>query len=281
MHIFKSISQLQEFRFNSANSAKKIGFVPTMGALHDGHISLVNRSIAENDLAIVSIFVNPTQFNEAAYYSNYPRTEKIDQELLLQVNPDVLFMPSAEEMYQNNEELLKINLNGLDSVMEGKFREGHFAGVVTVVDKFFSIIRPNRAYFGLKDFQQLAIIKYMASKRYPEMEIVPCPIIRDHDGLALSSRNQRLSAHDRSVSVLLSKALFNLHNNWGVMPFDKALSQSKEVLSDSSIELEYLEVVDAQTLEIQHEYSTSQVVACLAARVGNVRLIDNILLPNV
>ena len=281
MHIFKSISQLQEFRFNSANSAKKIGFVPTMGALHDGHISLVNRSIAENDLAIVSIFVNPTQFNEAADYSNYPRTEKIDQELLLQVNPDVLFMPSAEEMYQNNEELLKINLNGLDSVMEGKFREGHFAGVVTVVDKFFSIIRPNRAYFGLKDFQQLAIIKYMASKRYPEMEIVPCPIIRDHDGLALSSRNQRLNAHDRSVSVLLSKALFNLHNNWGVMPFDKALSQSKEVLSDSSIELEYLEVVDAQTLEIQHEYSTSQVVACLAARVGNVRLIDNILLPNV
>lgn len=281
MHIFKSISQLQEFRFNSANSAKKIGFVPTMGALHDGHISLVNRSIAENDLAIVSIFVNPTQFNEAADYSNYPRTEKIDQELLLQVNPDVLFMPSAEEMYQNNEELLKINLNGLDSVMEGKFREGHFAGVVTVVDKFFSIIRPNRAYFGLKDFQQLAIIKYMASKRYPEMEIVPCPIIRDHDGLALSSRNQRLSAHDRSVSVLLSKALFNLHNNWRVMPFDKALSQSKEVLSDSSIELEYLEVVDAQTLEIQHEYSTSQVVACLAARVGNVRLIDNILLPNV
>ena len=252
-----------------------------MGALHDGHISLVNRSIAENDLAIVSIFVNPTQFNEAADYSNYPRTEKIDQELLLQVNPDVLFMPSAEEMYQNNEELLKINLNGLDSVMEGKFREGHFAGVVTVVDKFFSIIRPNRAYFGLKDFQQLAIIKYMASKRYPEMEIVPCPIIRDHDGLALSSRNQRLNAHDRSVSVLLSKALFNLHNNWGVMPFDKALSQSKEVLSDSSIELEYLEVVDAQTLEIQHEYSTSQVVACLAARVGNVRLIDNILLPNV
>ena len=281
MHIFKSISQLQEFRLNSANSAKKIGFVPTMGALHDGHISLVNRSIAENDLAIVSIFVNPTQFNEAADYSNYPRTEKIDQELLIQVNPDVLFMPSAEEMYQNNEELLKINLNGLDSVMEGKFREGHFAGVVTVVDKFFSIIRPNRAYFGLKDFQQLAIIKYMASKRYPEMEIVPCPIIRDHDGLALSSRNQRLSAHDRSVSVLLSKALFNLHNNWRVMPFDKALSQSKAVLSDSSIELEYLEVVDAQTLEIQHEYSTSQVVACLAARVGNVRLIDNILLPNV
>ncbi len=281
MHIFKSISQLQEFRFNSANSAKKIGFVPTMGALHDGHISLVNRSIAENDLTIVSIFVNPTQFNEAADYSNYPRTEKIDQELLLQVNPNVLFMPSAEEMYQNNEELLKINLNGLDSVMEGKFREGHFAGVVTVVDKFFSIIRPNRAYFGLKDFQQLAIIKYMASKRYPEMEIVPCPIIRDHDGLALSSRNQRLNAHDRSVSVLLSKALFNLHNNWGVMPFDKALAESKAVLSDSSIELVYLEVVDAQTLEIQHEYSTSQVVACLAARVGKVRLIDNILLPNV
>lgn len=281
MHIIKSISQLQEFLQNSANSAKQIGFVPTMGALHEGHISLIKRAIEENDLAIVSIFVNPTQFNEASDYSNYPRTEKIDQELLLQINPDILFMPSAQEMYHKDEELLQFDLKGLDSVMEGKFRAGHFAGVITVVDKFFNIIRPNRAYFGLKDFQQLAIIKYMASIKYPELEIVPCPIVRENDGLAMSSRNQRLNPHDREISVLLSKSLFLLKKNWGAMPFDEVISESKKILAESPIKLEYLEVVDTQTLEIQHKYSSKSTVACLAAHVGEVRLIDNILLSNV
>ncbi|MEX1189450.1 MAG: pantoate--beta-alanine ligase [Bacteroidia bacterium] len=279
MHIFKTISQLSDFRFHQARSSKQFGFIPTMGALHQGHASLVKRSVEENDLTIVSIFVNPTQFNESEDYTNYPRTEETDIQLLETIKPDVLFMPSADEMYQSGEELFNINLKGLDTVMEGKYREGHFQGVVTIVSKFFDIIRPNRAYFGLKDFQQLTIIKHLAEQVYPEMQIVPCAIIRENDGLAMSSRNQRLTETDREHSVLLSKTLFYLESNWRKMPFKDLLDSAKKMLSNSEINLEYLEVVDVQSLDVQHDYADIEMVACLAARVGKVRLIDNILLP--
>jgi pantoate--beta-alanine ligase len=277
MILIRTITELRKFR-ETAFKGKSIGFVPTMGALHSGHLSLIERSKAENDLTIVSIYVNPTQFNESDDFKNYPRTEEADLQLMRPLQPDYVLIPQGNEMYGESPKLLTLDLNGLDSVMEGRFRKGHFQGVVTIVDKFFSLILPTRAYFGQKDFQQLAIIKHLAKLRYPTLDIVSCPIIREIDGLAMSSRNTRLTSEERTEALLLSRVLFELELGWNKIPFDKLLSNAKAKFKNTQVDLEYLEIVDSKTLISASNYTHQEMVACIAARVGRIRLIDNILL---
>lgn len=277
MILIRTITELRKFR-ETAFKGKSIGFVPTMGALHSGHLSLIERSKAENDLTIVSIYVNPTQFNESDDFKNYPRTEEADLQLMQPMQPDYVLIPQGNEMYGESPQLLTLDLNGLDSGMEGRFRKGHFQGVVTIVDKFFSLILPTRAYFGQKDFQQLAIIKHLAKLRYPTLDIVSCPIIREIDGLAMSSRNTRLTSEERTEALLLSRVLFELELGWNKIPFDKLISNAKAKFENTQVDLEYLEIVDSKTLIPASNYTQQEMVACVAARVGRIRLIDNILL---
>ncbi len=280
MEILRTVQELQQFRSNSRIQNRKIGFVPTMGALHEGHFSLVKKAQEENDVTIVSIFVNPTQFNENADFVNYPRNENADLELLKEYAPDAVFLPKAEEMYTGGMQMLDFDLKGLDKVLEGKFRAGHFQGVITIVDKFFDLIKPTKAYFGLKDYQQLVIIKKMAASRYPLLQIIPCPIVRESSGLAMSSRNQRLSAEEKQQSLVLSESLFFLRDHWRKEPFAQLMQQANKIISQSNAELEYLEIVDPITLNTLSDFPQSDCVACIAARLGSVRLIDNITLPS-
>lgn len=279
MNILTKTAEIREIRSSWHEKGLRIGFVPTMGALHQGHLSLVQQSKQENDITIVSIFVNPTQFNESSDFVNYPRTEDADIELLKAVNPEVIFIPLATEMYPEPNHSIELDLEGLDRVMEGKFRQGHFAGVVTIVDKFFDLIQPDRAYFGQKDFQQLQIIRLLATKRYPQTSIIACPIIREPDGLAMSSRNARLTADQRERSLVISQALFHLESRWKKATISELTEEAKSLFLSSGLELEYFEVVDPLSLNPVYEYTGSSLVACVAARVGEIRLIDNISLP--
>jgi pantoate--beta-alanine ligase len=278
MEILRTVRELQHFMFNKRSKTQNLGFVPTMGALHEGHFSLVKRSREENEITIVSIFVNPTQFNENSDYVNYPRNEEADLNLLKQFAPDAVFLPKAEEMYKEGEQMLDFDLHGLDQVLEGKFRSGHFQGVITVVDKFFNLIKPDKAYFGLKDFQQLVIIKLMASQRYPGLEIVACPTVREGNGLAMSSRNQRLDNAEQKQALVISQSLFFLRNNWRKAPYEALLQKAIQLISGPDVQLEYLEIVDPLTLNTLSDFPQSDCVACVAARIGDIRLIDNIVL---
>jgi pantoate--beta-alanine ligase len=278
MILIRDSSELKNY-CKTALQSNTIGFVPTMGALHAGHLSLIESSQKDNDITIISIFVNPTQFNESEDFKNYPRTEDADIKLLLGLNPDVVFLPKSIEMYGEQPKMLSIDLEGLDSVMEGRYRAGHFQGVVTIVDKFFELLTPTRAYFGQKDFQQLAIIQHLAAIRHPSLKIIGCPIIREADGLAMSSRNTRLNTEERKRSLLISKVLFQLVEKWGSMPFRELMEMARNQFSESSVELEYLEIVDVKNLKSVVEYSEQPLIACIAARVGTIRLIDNMFLP--
>jgi len=275
MILIRTITELRNYR-ETAFKGKSIGFVPTMGALHLGHLSLIECSKKDNDLTIVSIYVNPTQFNESDDFNNYPRTEEADLHLMQALKPDFVFIPNVDEMYGDSTQLLTLDLNGLDSVMEGRFRNGHFQGVVTIVNKFFSLILPTRAYFGQKDFQQLAIIRHLAKILYPTLEIIGCPIIREADGLAMSSRNVRLLPQERKEALLISLVLFEMELEWNKIPFDILIKRAKAKFENTKVELEYLEVVDVNTLLATTDYTREEMVACIAARLGKIRLIDNI-----
>jgi len=275
MILIRTITELRNYR-ETAFKGKSIGFVPTMGALHLGHLSLIERSKKDNDLTIVSIYVNPTQFNESDDFNNYPRTEEADLLLMQALKPDLVFIPNVDEMYGESTQLLTLDLNGLDSVMEGRFRNGHFQGVVTIVDKFFGLIFPTRAYFGQKDFQQLAIIRHLAKILYPTLEIIGCPIIREADGLAMSSRNIRLLPQERKEALLISRVLFEMELGWNKIPFNILIKRAKAKFENTKVELEYLEVVDGKTLIATADYTREEMFACIAARLGKIRLIDNI-----
>ncbi len=280
MILIRTVSELNHFIGRIREEKKKLGFVPTMGALHEGHLSLIRSSQSENDATLLSIFVNPTQFNESSDFKNYPRTEEKDLSLIESLNVQAVFLPSTSEMYGSGEShLLDFPLNGLDSVMEGKYRKGHFNGVVTIVDTFFSLIQPDAAYFGLKDFQQLAIVRLLAEKRHPHIRIIACPIIREEDGLAKSSRNALLSEEERRKSVLISQVLFQIKNQWKSRPIEEIIEEGKAAFSHSDLQLEYLEIADSKSLVSLNKYSQKPAVACIAARIGNVRLIDNCELP--
>ncbi|MFN4233624.1 MAG: pantoate--beta-alanine ligase [Bacteroidia bacterium] len=271
-----TIKDLQQYLQEKILASKKIGFVPTMGALHKGHISLIDKARNENDIVICSIFVNPTQFNDPTDLEKYPRTPESDSELLKNAGCDVLFSPSIEEMYPEKDTRV-FDFGGIDKVMEGKFRPGHFNGVAQIVTKLFDLIKPHNAYFGKKDFQQLTIIKHIVKTLNIPVNIIACETVREEDGLAMSSRNVRLNEEERKQATYISKALFFIKDNANNFDLEELKVKALSILAPHSlIKLEYLEIVDTETLLPVNKINAGRTVACIAAFVGNVRLIDNI-----
>ncbi len=282
MEIFSTIKETRDCLINLKKEGKTIGFVPTMGALHRGHISLLEQAKKENDISVSSIFVNPTQFNDKKDLEKYPRTIEDDILKLKAAHCDVLFAPGVEEMYPST--LVKepeIDLGNLGKVMEGKLRPGHFQGVCTVVKKLFDIVLPNKAYFGEKDFQQLAVIKYMVRILNIPVEIIPCPTFREADGLAMSSRNVFLNPDERKNVPLIYKTMMEaklLNTNKTISELKKWVEE--KVNENPFLKLEYFEIVNSETLQLITDtlLPISGCRACIAVKVGTIRLIDNIAL---
>lgn len=292
MIILKSALETKNYLNNLQNQQKTVGFVPTMGALHLGHISLIEKAKEDCDVVVSSIFVNPTQFNDLSDLQNYPRTFELDCQMLETAGCDIVFAPETSEMYTPEElELKKQNIENkswmqgkivdfglLEKVMEGAHRPGHFNGVTQVVSKLFRIITPYKAYFGQKDFQQLAIIQSMVKQLDLPITIVPCPILRETNGLAMSSRNERLSIEQRKVASLISKTLFKVKNlqKSQTVPELKTFA-IQQINSEPQFALEYFEIADAITLQPVNDFDKDRkYVACIALKLGSVRLIDNV-----
>ena len=278
MHILNTLVETQKYLKKEQANGKTIGFVPTMGALHAGHISLIERSKKENDITVCSIFVNPTQFNNPEDLKKYPRTLEKDAEMLEAANCDVVFAPTAEEMYPSLPKL-KMDFGSLETVMEGKFRPGHFNGVGIVVSKLFHIVKPDKAYFGLKDLQQVAVIRQMVKDLSFDLDIIPCPTLRESDGLAMSSRNMRLSAEARILAPQIFKAL---HVAKEQLQKGSSSTETQAIIRHyfsnyPAFEVEYFEIADFDSLEaIDRQNPTGKTAICVAAFLGGVRLIDNI-----
>ena len=265
--------QLDELR----KKGKKIGFVPTLGALHHGHISLINKSLKTSDVSICSIFVNPTQFNESSDHDRYPRDLEGDSKKLSTTNCHFLYFPDRTEVYPKKYKKFSMDLNGLDKVMEGAHRQGHFDGVVEVVHRLFSIVKPDFAFFGEKDFQQLSIIQKMVKETKMNVEIVPCKIIREKDGLAMSSRNALLTENNRVAAPILYKTLKKVSKNKnGLSPF--ALKKwAISLLEKKNVDVEYLEIARSEDLKpVKRWYKEKPCRVFITARFGEIRLIDNV-----
>ena len=276
----KLVHTIQELRAEldiQRQAGKKIGLVPTMGALHEGHASLVRRAVAENEVVVVSDFVNPTQFNDKNDLLKYPRTLEADCELLEKEGAAYVFAPSVEEMYPEPD-TRQFSYAPLDTVMEGKYRPGHFNGVCQIVSKLIMMVEPDKAYFGEKDFQQLAIIREMVKQMNFPLEIVGCPIVRESDGLALSSRNARLSEEQRKQALGISQTLFKSQEYAASHTLEETQKFVEEgIAAAEGLELEYFEIVDGMTLQkIASWEDTDYVVGCITVFCGEVRLIDNI-----
>lgn len=261
---------------------KSIGFVPTMGALHDGHLALVNKGLSENDVVVVSIFVNPTQFDNKEDLIKYPRTLDVDATLLSTVSDTsiVIYAPDISDIYENQIESIPFSFEGLEHEMEGAFRPGHFNGVGTVVKRLLEIVKPNYAYFGEKDFQQLQIIKKLVELHHLPVKIVGCPIHRDVDGLAMSSRNVRLTAEHRAVAPFIYKTLKTAKIKFGTKSAQYIKQWIEEQFKNNKhLELEYFIIADTKTLKPVKRKSTKKTYrAFIAVYAGDIRLIDNIAL---
>ena len=277
MKVIHTIKDLQAELSVLKAQGKKVGLVPTMGALHAGHASLVKRSVNENEVTVVSVFVNPTQFNDKNDLVKYPRTLDADCKLLEACGATYAFAPSVEEMYPEPD-TRQFSYAPLDTVMEGAFRPGHFNGVCQIVSKLFEAVKPHRAYFGEKDFQQLAIIREMVRQMQFDLEIVGCPIVREEDGLALSSRNARLSAEARENALKISQTLFKSRTFAATHTVSETLKFVEDAIAAvPGLRLEYFEIVDGNTLQkVDNWNQTSYVVGCITVFCGDVRLIDNI-----
>lgn len=286
MIVTKTIEATVDLLDRKRKEGKSIGLVPTMGALHLGHLSLIRRAKAENDFVVCSIFVNPIQFTNQEDLEKYPRTLEADSRLLETVGCDMVFAPEINEMYPNNNEPIPVyELNGLDNPMEGVYRPGHFQGVCVIVHKLFNIIQPVNAYFGEKDFQQLTIIRLMTKSLNLGVKIVGCSIVRDDDGLALSSRNMRLLESERQIAPMiyqtLQQAKLKIKSQKEI---DITPNQLKEWISDRIVSYpplkpEYVEVVNKNTLQPVKDWKGSkELIVCVAVYDGSVRLIDNIVL---
>ena len=276
MEIFESpitISQaLQRYRARRVT----IGFVPTMGALHPGHMSLVEQCRKNNGITVVSIFVNPTQFNDKSDFANYPRRLEEDLYQLESVGCDFVFAPSVKEMYPEEDKRI-FDFGMLDKVMEGAYRPGHFNGVAQIVSKLFDVVQPKKAYFGEKDFQQLVIIRRLIEMTNHPVQIVGCPIVREADGLAMSSRNMRLTPEQRQHASVIARTLFACKEKTGVMSLDELKKWVVEQIdSTPCMQTEYFDVIHRSTLQTATQYQADTLQGCIAVRVGIVRLIDNI-----
>lgn len=277
MKVYSKTSDLKNVINNVKAQGKTIGFIPTMGALHNGHISLVNTSEEQCDITIVSIFVNPTQFNNIEDLNNYPRTLEEDIKLLEKsTNCDILFSPSFTDVYPEDFQKSKLNLGLLENVMEGKHRPGHFEGVVNVVKRLFEIVEPTKAFFGLKDFQQVAVIKYMTKAFSLPVEIMACPTLRETSGLAMSSRNQRLSENEKEEALIIHKTLLKAKELSSTFTPREVIEKSISFFEKGNLKLEYFEIVNPLTLESLDENWTEGSTACIVAYCGDVRLIDNL-----
>ncbi|MDO4190563.1 MAG: pantoate--beta-alanine ligase [Bacteroidales bacterium] len=280
MEIITSKAALTEHINALIESKKVIGFVPTMGALHDGHLQLVKRCVSENDVCVVSVFVNPTQFNDKHDLEVYPRNVEADAQKLAAVGCAILFSPTPEEMYTEEERntTFEFDFGGLDKVMEGKQRPGHFNGVVQVVSKLFKLVRPTRAYFGEKDFQQLAIIRRMVDLMNFEIEIVGCPIVREESGLALSSRNALLSEAERKTAAKIHAVLAESVQFLSQTSLEELRSAVVNAIdATDGLKTEYYAIVDGKSLrELDNWNQSDDIVGCITVHCGNVRLIDNI-----
>jgi len=278
MKIIRTKEELQTEIEKIKSAGKTIGFVPTMGALHEGHKTLVSRCVAENDCCIVSVFVNPTQFSNATDLEKYPRNLERDAAMLKDIGCQLVFAPEPGDIYESEEmnRRFEFNFGGLDTVMEGRFRPGHFNGVVQIVSKLFRLIQPDKAYFGEKDFQQLAIIHRMVKLLNFNVKIIDCPIVRESSGLALSSRNERLTGDQRKKAVEISGILFESRNFVPQLsPEELTKWVTDKINAVSGMKVEYYEIVDSESLQTLSSWSKTA-VGCIAVFCGEVRLIDNI-----
>lgn len=275
MQVFNKIADLRLYLKNKG----VIGFVPTMGALHNGHVSLVKESVNQCDITVSSIFVNPTQFNNPDDLKRYPRTLEADCRLLEQNDCDIVFAPAIEEVYPDGYRLLDIDFGYLEKVMEGKFRPGHFRGVATVVKRLFDIVEPQKAFFGQKDYQQLMVIKELVKRYQISTQIVGCPIIRESDGLAMSSRNMLLSEAERKEAGNICRILTLAKELWKKEDVNFIKQVVKNEFGKTNLQLEYFEIAGSENLQlIGTKEDTKNVIACVAAYCGKVRLIDNMFL---
>ena len=280
MLIFKKVADLQGWLDAERAAGRSVGFAPTMGALHDGHLDLVRMAKRECDRAVASIFVNPTQFNDPKDLEKYPRTPEKDAALLLSAGCDALFMPPVAEVYPPGADVtIRLDFGQLDKVMEGVFRPGHFAGMATVVNRLLDIVRPQRLYMGQKDFQQLSIVRDMLSQLNSPIELVMCPTRREPDGLAMSSRNLRLTPEMRAAAPAIYQTL-----QWAKEAFQSrsaavVQAEAMKKLEGAGLKPEYFDIVDGISLLPVAQWADSNfVVACVAAFAGEVRLIDNLVL---
>ena len=277
MELYTTIISIKEAIEIGRSKGFTIGFVPTMGALHEGHLSLVDKASEQCDIVVVSIFVNPTQFNDPNDLANYPRTLESDMKLLFATRCDFVFAPTAVEMYPVAEHR-KFVFGNIETVMEGRFRPGHFKGVAQVVSKLFEIVRPDKAFFGQKDFQQLAIINELVRQMNYPIEIVPCQIVRENDGLAMSSRNRLLLPQYRECAPLIYKTLLEARE----LAHTKSVNEIHEYVVDqingsNLLEVEYFDIVDDRYLtSIDNWGNSGGKIGCIAVFAGKVRLIDNI-----
>jgi pantoate--beta-alanine ligase len=274
MYIVKTILELQ----NLLRQKASIGFVPTMGALHEGHISLIEKSKSENETTVCSIFINPTQFNSLTDLEKYPVTIDADIEKLIAANTDVLFLPSVEEMYPSGLENMPIyDIGYLDTILDGKFRPGHFNGVSLIVHKLLIAVKPHKLYLGEKDFQQCLVIKRMIALQNLQVEVITCPTLRDEDGLAKSSRNTRLSAEARAKAPLIHACLVSIKDNVNTTSFQQTQQNWIQKLTENGFDTEYILLANADNLEILAEFDESKkMVVLIAAFLDGVRLIDNL-----
>ncbi len=271
---FSSVIALRNF-LAQQRAENCIGFVPTMGALHEGHLSLVDRALESCELVVVSIFVNPAQFNDPADLETYPRDIVHDLELLSRFESVVVFHPTVEEVYPEDLQWVDLDPGSLGTVMEGSFRPGHFAGVMRVVKRLFDIVEPHQVFFGEKDFQQLAIIRFMCNELGLNVEIIACPTNREASGLARSSRNRRLSEREQEKATIIYRTLKAMRENVHGKTPEELIALAENMFVSSGLELEYIEIVDPHTLQPLTDWIPGS-HACLAAHCGDVRLIDNI-----
>lgn len=278
MKIAKTKAELKAM-LDEIRGGKSVGFVPTMGGLHAGHISLVERSLRECDITVVSVFLNPTQFNDPNDLETYPHNTEEDIKMLEEVGADLLFLPSVEEVYEPNEQPPKYELGRVAEVMEGAHRPGHFEGVVWVVSKLFRMVKPDKAFFGLKDFQQIAVVRRMVelTPDISDIEVIACPVVREEDGLAMSSRNRKLSHSERAAAPLIYKAL---SEGVELMKQGRSVQEVhdhtvKSIDANPFLEVEYFSIVDSNTLEEITEWNGNS-TGCITVFCGDVRLIDHI-----
>ncbi len=278
MYIFHKDTDLRQHLQQVRSEGKSIGFIPTMGALHEGHISLISLAAQANTVTVCSIFVNPTQFNNAEDLAKYPRTTEQDIDLLTRADCDVLYLPNVADVYPNGTTLATpYPLGYLDTILEGAYRPGHFQGVAQVVDRFLEIVQPDTLYLGRKDYQQCMVLKHIATLKHPAINVAFSPTLREPDGLAMSSRNRRLTEPQRALAGVIYQCLISIQGKREEGNFAIVKKECEELLEKKGFRVDYVALADADTLELLEEYAPNRkMVALIAAYIGNVRLIDNI-----